>query len=225
MFHFVLLFLHGCTSSRGSPWTAFCNSRHSGGFEKLWWVVVGVISSYACSQDHPHARKQLGNRRGGLDWRMKSFDTDETNATDGGWMKVPRRFLSFDFERPTCCRVSWRCTTRRPERKFFRCCFIICFCTDPWVFGKDTLCCTTELSSNEALATESVHELYVSFVWRPRTLHGQSSRREWYHTSWAESNGSAILELLHDMNEHIYSMIWAQDMYQMYQCIWYRDWM
>lgn len=34
-----------------------------------------------------------------------------------------------------------------------------------------------------------------SLVWRPRILLGQSSRREWYLTSWAESNGTALFEL------------------------------
>lgn len=217
-------------------------------FPSFWWFREALMSRgwcfkqlccYACSQDHPHARKQLGNRRGGLDWRMKCFDTD------GGWMKLPRRFLSFDFERPTCCRVSWRCTTRRPERRFSSCCFIkwFCiFCTDLCVFWKDTLCCKwlqNRILMNSLQTTHlqlKVFMNYTVFCMEAQDIAWpvQQARMVPHVLGWVKRNctlRAVIVSLVSTrrgcmiwMNKwnQIDTMIRIQDMY-LYQCIWYHD--
>ena len=157
---------------------------------------------------------------------------------EGEW-KFQEGSFSFDFERPTCCRVSWRCTTRRPKRKFFRCCFIICLMH--WslrVLKGYTLLQMAakqnshEFSSNDTLATESVHELYGLLyggpghcLASPAGENGTSrpglSQTE-LHSSSCDCKPGKHETWLHDMNEQIDTMIWIQYVY-LYQCIWYHD--
>ena len=144
----------------------------------------------------------------------------------------------FGFERPTCCRVSSRCTTRRPERKFFRCCCSICFFTDLWVFWKDTLCCKWHQMAAKQNSLQTTHLQLKVFMNYTDLLHGGPghclaspagqngttrpglSQRE-LQSSSCDGNPGKHETWLHDMNEHIYTMIWIQ-MYSvlMYMISW-----